>query len=69
MVDHITAGADEMHSPKFTNLDADVANWKLLAGKQATEAVIKGGIIERDVRYSLTCRDVEKVANSALLRR
>ncbi|KAE9396218.1 hypothetical protein BT96DRAFT_996937 [Gymnopus androsaceus JB14] len=48
--DHITAGTDETHPPKFTDLNVDVANWRLLAGKQATEAVINGGILERSIK-------------------
>ncbi|KAF9074374.1 hypothetical protein BDP27DRAFT_1258892 [Rhodocollybia butyracea] len=64
-VDHITAGDGETGCPpKFTDLDVVVANWRLLTGTQVKSAMFKGGALERGVRYSLTCRDVEKVASS-----
>ncbi|KAJ3881435.1 hypothetical protein F5051DRAFT_397246, partial [Lentinula edodes] len=69
IVDHFTAGTDDLHPPKFADLDVTVANWRLLGGRDAKDAVINGGLLERGIRYSLTCRDVEKVANSALLGR
>ncbi|KAJ4491042.1 hypothetical protein C8R41DRAFT_920382 [Lentinula lateritia] len=69
IVDHFTAGIDDLHPPKFADLDVTVANWRLLGGRDAKDAVINGGHLERGIRYSLTCRDVEKVANSALLGR
>ncbi|KIK66293.1 hypothetical protein GYMLUDRAFT_218424 [Collybiopsis luxurians FD-317 M1] len=68
-VDNIIPASDDAHPPKFADLDVDVANWKLLTGKQAKEAMVEGGGLQRSVRYSLTCRDVEKVASSALLKR
>ena len=39
-----------------------IANYDLLKGKEAKEAIANGSILERGMRYSLTCRDVEKVA-------
>ncbi|KAH7872486.1 hypothetical protein F5879DRAFT_801191 [Lentinula edodes] len=69
IVDHFTAGFDDLHPPKFADFDVTVANWRLLGGRDAKDAVINGGHLERGIRYSLTCRDVEKVANSALLGR
>ncbi|GAW06752.1 alkbh6 protein [Lentinula edodes] len=60
IVDHFTAGTDDLHPPKFADLDVTVANWRLLGGRDAKDAVINGGLLERGIRYSLTCRDVEK---------
>ncbi|KAJ3756647.1 hypothetical protein EV360DRAFT_47618 [Lentinula raphanica] len=62
--DRFTAGSDDINPPKFAALNVAVANWKLLSGKNIKEAVINGGYLERSTRYSLTCRDVEKMANS-----
>ncbi|TBU31025.1 hypothetical protein BD311DRAFT_753689 [Dichomitus squalens] len=39
-----------------------IANYDLLRGKEAREAIANGSILERGMRYSLTCRDVEKIA-------
>jgi alkylated DNA repair protein alkB family protein 6 len=39
-VDRITAGDGEAGCPpKFTDLDVDVANWRLLTGTQAKDAM------------------------------
>ncbi|KAF5381530.1 hypothetical protein D9757_008146 [Collybiopsis confluens] len=67
--DTIIAGGNDSHPPKLADLNVEIANWRLLAGAQVKEAVIKGGTLQRGVRYSLTCRDVEKVASRAFLRR
>ncbi|KAI0633061.1 hypothetical protein C8Q77DRAFT_1121365 [Trametes polyzona] len=59
-------GIEEVQTDSFT---ADgrapqerIANYTLLRGKAEREAVEHGGTLERGMRYSLTCRDVEKVA-------
>jgi len=39
----------------------NIANANLLTSATAQEAVANGGVLKRGVRYSLTCRDVEKV--------
>ena len=39
-----------------------IANYDLLRGTAERAAIANGSILERGVRYSLTCRDVEKVA-------
>jgi len=67
-VDHITQ-SEAGHPPKFTDLGVDIANWRLLTGIRMKDVVSGGGILERGIRYSLTCRDVEKVANGAIVKR
>ncbi|KAJ3733180.1 hypothetical protein DFJ43DRAFT_1069736 [Lentinula guzmanii] len=69
IVDYFTAGSDDTDPPKFADFNVTVANWRLLGRKDMKEAVINGRFLQRSIRYSLTCRDVEKVANSALLKR
>ncbi|EPQ55965.1 hypothetical protein GLOTRDRAFT_116081 [Gloeophyllum trabeum ATCC 11539] len=44
-----------------------IANVDLLQGSEALEAVRGGGSLARHTRYSLTCRDVEKIANAKFL--
>ena len=39
-----------------------IANYDLLRGTAERAAIANGSILERGMRYSLTCRDVEKVA-------
>ena len=39
-----------------------IANFDMLRDKEAKEAIANGGKLERGMRFSLTCRDVEKVA-------
>ena len=41
-----------------------IANADLLGGSQARDFVFNGGVLQRKTRYSLTCRDVERVATS-----
>ncbi|KAF7307891.1 hypothetical protein MKEN_01149700 [Mycena kentingensis (nom. inval.)] len=36
-----------------------IANWETVAAKEVKEGL--GGVMQRETRYSLTCRDVEKV--------
>ncbi|KAK7447105.1 hypothetical protein VKT23_014318 [Stygiomarasmius scandens] len=54
---------DGMIAPRLAGLDVEIANWKLLGSNEVKDDVLNGGTLERSVRYSLTCRDVENVAN------
>ena len=40
-----------------------IANTRLLGDSTIRDIVLYGGILKRHVRYSLTCRDVERVMN------
>lgn len=44
---------------------ASTANADMLQGAEYRKAVENGGTLKRDVRYSLTCRDVERVVKLA----
>ena len=44
---------------------APIANADMLQGEEYRKAVENGGTLKRDVRYSLTCRDVERVVKLA----
>ncbi|OBZ74875.1 Alpha-ketoglutarate-dependent dioxygenase alkB 6 [Grifola frondosa] len=46
-----------------------IANADLLAGEFERTAVANGGVLKRGTRYSLTCRDVEKVASGTLFKK
>lgn len=48
-----------------SELRVQVANAALLSGEKETEAVLRGGILERATRVSLTCRSVEEVLNAS----
>jgi len=43
-------------------LDVPIANWHMLTGENERRIVQDGGTLQRGTRYSLTCRDVERVA-------
>ncbi|RPD63402.1 hypothetical protein L227DRAFT_591907 [Lentinus tigrinus ALCF2SS1-6] len=68
-------GIDEVMEDSFApgsrSPGEKIANVNLLRGKAEKDAVINGGFLERGLRYSLTCRDVEKVtaAGGALFRK
>ncbi|KAG6330779.1 hypothetical protein ID866_8309 [Astraeus odoratus] len=63
-------GIDEMTSDVFTGSgtlrrgrgeEVTIANWQNIEDPDMTEIVYHGGVLPRATRYSLTCRDVEKV--------
>ena len=58
-------GIDEVQEDSFAPASRSpgekIANAGMLRDKTAKEAVQSGGFLERGLRYSLTCRDVEKV--------
>ncbi|KAF7795112.1 hypothetical protein EIP86_006257 [Pleurotus ostreatoroseus] len=54
---------DVTHSRGTLMIRPQIANRDQLKGPEFIEAVSNGGILQRGVRYSLTCRDVERVAN------
>ncbi|KAH8104126.1 hypothetical protein BXZ70DRAFT_888551 [Cristinia sonorae] len=68
-------GIDDVHEDLFYQGDVEssvgtkltVANADLLADEGVKDVVLKGGVLKREVRYSLTCRDVEKVAAKIML--
>jgi alkylated DNA repair protein alkB family protein 6 len=49
--------------PLVGGLNVPIANWNMLTGENERYVVQHGGILRRGTRYSLTCRDVEKVAS------
>lgn len=40
----------------------EIANLHLLQDKEISEAIQLGSPLKREIRYSLTCRDVERVS-------
>lgn len=62
--DRIIPG-DESAPPMIADLNAQIANWTMLSGDTVKRVMREGGVLTRDVRYSLTCRDVEKVVSAA----
>ncbi|KZT68014.1 hypothetical protein DAEQUDRAFT_728280 [Daedalea quercina L-15889] len=59
------AHADILPSPTDNNTASSVriANTELLTNAATMEVVVNGGTLERGPRYSLTCRDVARVAS------
>lgn len=55
-------GIDDLTEDVIPSSGHKIANKDLLGGSEAREAVLNGGVLERKIRYSLTCRDVERVA-------
>jgi len=51
-------------SPRLAELGVPLTNWQLVMEDHVRAVFERGGILQRGVRYSLTCRDVERVANS-----
>ncbi|KAJ7658495.1 hypothetical protein B0H17DRAFT_346927 [Mycena rosella] len=59
--DLITAG-NAAAPPMLADLGVPVANWDRVTGADTIRVMSEGGALKRATRYSLTCRDVEKVA-------
>ncbi|KAJ7161074.1 hypothetical protein C8R46DRAFT_1001055 [Mycena filopes] len=59
--DIVTAG-NAATPPILADLGVPIANWDRVAGPDAVRVMSEGGVLQRATRYSLTCRDVEKVA-------
>lgn len=55
-------GIDDLTEDLIPSAGHKIANVDLLGGSEARKVVRNGGALERKVRYSLTCRDVERVA-------
>ena len=63
-------GIDDIEEDMFHPANADddahitpIANVDLLSDSRCKEAVLNNGSLTRKVRYSLTCRDIERVAS------
>ncbi|KAF7369792.1 hypothetical protein MVEN_00311700 [Mycena venus] len=59
--DIITAG-NATTPPMVADLGVPIANWDKVTEPDAVRIMFEGGVLKRSTRYSLTCRDVEKVA-------
>lgn len=61
---------EDNFSDKAENGDLHIANTHLLTDAVRRDAVNTGGKLKRQTRYSLTCRDVKKIASGVpVLRR
>ncbi|KAJ7153465.1 hypothetical protein C8R43DRAFT_1002063 [Mycena crocata] len=58
--DIITAGSAAT-PPILADLGVPIANWDRVTGPDMLQVMSEGGVMRRSTRYSLTCRDVEKV--------
>ncbi|EGN94640.1 hypothetical protein SERLA73DRAFT_114083 [Serpula lacrymans var. lacrymans S7.3] len=58
-----TFSADGVVSLTNSPCKIPIANWKMVRDEQACMTLHEGGTLGRRARYSLTCRDVEKVAS------
>jgi alkylated DNA repair protein alkB homolog 6 len=53
----------EGESPLLANLGVPVTNWQLVTADHARTVFERGKVLRCGVRYSLTCRDVQRVAS------
>jgi len=60
--DCFSAGA-RSDPPTVTHLGVPVANWQMVRREEVRRVVEQGGTLKRDLRYSLTCRDVERISS------
>jgi alkylated DNA repair protein alkB family protein 6 len=50
-------------TPLLSDLKTPIDNWQTVDHQHARDALLTGGVLERGTRYSLTCRDVGRVAS------
>jgi len=62
--DRVSAG-NHSSPPTLTDLGVPVANWEMVTGEDVKKVMREGGVLKRSTRYSLTCRDVERVSNAS----
>jgi alkylated DNA repair protein alkB family protein 6 len=60
----IIVPAADGQMPLVGGLDVPIANWHMVTGEKEKNLMRSGGALQRETRYSLTCRDVERVASS-----
>jgi len=63
--DHILPQTDQT-PPSIADLDVPIHNWALVADEETRKVLEGGGVLERKVRYSLTCRDVGRARSTPL---
>lgn len=67
--DHIPGHQDEEDIPLLAGVGSRVANWKMITGENRRQILDMGGVMKRCTRYSLTCRDVERVSRASIGKR
>lgn len=63
MVSIASANQSEQVSAAESQGGTRIANGDLVADEHIKDVLKQGGVLKRETRYSLTCRDVEKVVN------
>ena len=56
-------GIEGVEEDVFGDDEGGVANERMVRGQREREMLQRGGTLRRSVRYSLTCRDVARVAS------
>ncbi|KAI4525137.1 hypothetical protein K525DRAFT_290957 [Schizophyllum commune Loenen D] len=67
ITEDLFAPAKSDSKPRLHDLDVQLDNWELLADDDLKKAISEGKTIPRTTRYSLTCRDVARVASAGKL--
>ena len=60
---HRSASGESLDDPPSPKRRVSIANWEQLQSEDIKRAVLEGGSFARGTRWSLTCRDVERVVN------
>lgn len=62
---HGIQSIEEDRFPDNVTAETTIANAALIGDTATRDVVLHGGTLKRGIRYSLTCRDVERVVNAA----
>lgn len=61
----VDGGRDLTRVPRGVML---IDNWDILGDEDTKRIIANGGVLKRGTRYSLTCRDVERISSSRSFR-
>ena len=62
IVEDVVSRDDSQRPPTLSDINVSIDNWGTVAGEEFRKVMDEGGVLKRGPRYSLTCRDVERVA-------
>jgi len=63
IVEDVVSREDSQRPPALSDVNVNIDNWEMVTREEIRKVMDEGGVLRRRPRYSLTCRDVERVRN------
>ena len=61
IAEDVVSRDDNQKPPTLSDINVSIDNWEMVTGEECRKVMNEGGVLKRGPRYSLTCRDVERV--------